>query len=200
MICRRPKKYCCRSGHTCATSILPSTSRIWPTAICLALGWSGDVGQARSRAADAGKGVKIKYNIPREGAIMFFDMLAIPADAPHPKNAHLFINYLLRPKSRPGIRARCIYATSNAAAYSLVDPAVFNDREVYPNDAQKAHMYPNVPTVWPIRASSTAPGRVSRPVADASGMAVRHPCPRATCSWRTSASASAISWRSTTSR
>ena len=65
--------------------------------ICLALGWSGDVAQARMRAQEAGNGVKMRYNIAREGGIMFFDMLAIPADAPHPRNAHLFINYLLRP-------------------------------------------------------------------------------------------------------
>ncbi len=52
--------------------------------VCLSLGWVGDVFQARDRANEAGKGVTIKYNIPKEGAIMFFDMLAIPADAPHP--------------------------------------------------------------------------------------------------------------------
>ncbi|HKC15487.1 MAG TPA: extracellular solute-binding protein, partial [Steroidobacteraceae bacterium] len=57
--------------------------------ICLALGWSGDVLQAASRAKDAAKGNTVKYNIPKEGAVAFFDMLAIPADAPHPRNAHL---------------------------------------------------------------------------------------------------------------
>jgi putrescine transport system substrate-binding protein len=112
--------------------------------ICLALGWSGDVIQARSRAADAGKTFKIKYNVAKEGAIMFFDMLAIPADAPHPKNAHLFINYLLRPEVAARTSSSMHFTTANAAAYSLVDPAVFNDREVYPSDAQKARMYPDV--------------------------------------------------------
>lgn len=111
--------------------------------LCLALGWSGDVGQARDRARENGKNVQIKYNIPREGAIMFFDMLAIPADAPHPKNAHLFINYLLRPDVAAKNSEHMHYATSNAAAYSLVDPSVFNDRGIYPSDAQKAHLYPN---------------------------------------------------------
>jgi putrescine transport system substrate-binding protein len=112
--------------------------------ICLALGWSGDVIQARSRAADAGKTFKVKYNVAKEGAIMFFDMLAIPADAPHPKNAHLFINYLLRPEVAARNSSSMHFTTANAAGYSLVDPAVFNDREVYPSDAQKAHMYPDV--------------------------------------------------------
>jgi putrescine transport system substrate-binding protein len=111
--------------------------------LCLALGWSGDVGQARARARDNGKGVQIKYNIPREGAIMFFDMLAIPADAPHPRNAHLFINYLLRPDVAAKNSTLMHYATSNAAAYSLIDPAVYNDRGIYPSDAQRAHLYPN---------------------------------------------------------
>ena len=66
--------------------------------ICLALGWSGDMKQAHDRAAEAGKGIDVAYSIPKEGAIVSFDMLAIPADAPHPKNAHLFINFLLRPE------------------------------------------------------------------------------------------------------
>jgi putrescine transport system substrate-binding protein len=112
--------------------------------ICLALGWSGDVGQARTRAADAGKSFKIKYNIAQQGALMFFDMLAIPADAPHPKNAHLFINYMLRPEVAAKNSTSMHFTTSNAAAYKLVDPAVYNDREVYPSDEQRARMYPDV--------------------------------------------------------
>jgi putrescine transport system substrate-binding protein len=111
--------------------------------LCLALGWSGDVGQARRRAIEAGKTFKIKYNVAREGAIMFFDMLAIPADAPHPNNAHLFIDYMLRPEVAASNSSSMHYTTSNAAAYKLVDPAIYNDPEVYPSDAQKAHMYPN---------------------------------------------------------
>jgi putrescine transport system substrate-binding protein len=111
--------------------------------LCLALGWNGDVGQARARAKENGKDVQIKYNIAREGAVMFFDMLAIPADASHPKNAHLFINYLLRPEVAAKNSALMHYATSNAAAYSLIDPAIYNDRGVYPSEAQKAHLYPN---------------------------------------------------------
>jgi putrescine transport system substrate-binding protein len=111
--------------------------------LCLALGWSGDVGQARRRAIEAGKTYTIKYNVAKEGAIMFFDMLAIPADAPHPKNAHLFIDYMLRPEVAASNSSSMHFTTSNAAAYKLVDPAVYNDPEVYPSDAQKAHMYPN---------------------------------------------------------
>jgi len=111
--------------------------------ICLALGWNGDVGQAAKRAEEAKKGNTIKYNIPKEGAIMFFDMLAIPADAAHPKNAHLFINFLLRPEVAAKNSSFVHYATSVAAAYPLVDPAVYNDRGVYPAAETKAHLYPN---------------------------------------------------------
>jgi putrescine transport system substrate-binding protein len=112
--------------------------------ICLALGWSGDVGQARARATEAGKTFRIRYNIAKEGAIMFFDMLAIPADAPHPNNAHLFINYLLRAEVAAKNSSSMHFTSSNAAAYSLVDPVVYNDPEVYPTAAQKAHMFTDI--------------------------------------------------------
>jgi putrescine transport system substrate-binding protein len=112
--------------------------------ICLALGWNGDVGQSASRAEEAGKGITIKYNIPKEGAIMFFDMLAIPSDAAHPKNAHLFIDYVLRAEVAAKNSNAVQYAVSNSAAYPLVDPAVFNDRGVYPAEETKAHLFPNL--------------------------------------------------------
>ncbi len=111
--------------------------------ICLAMGWSGDIGQARARARDAGKDVRIRYSIAKEGAIMFFDMLAIPADASHVRNAHLFINYLLRSDVAARNSSTEHYATSNAAAYPLVDPAVYSDRNIYPAAEQMAHLYPN---------------------------------------------------------
>lgn len=65
---------------------------------CLAVGWSGDIIQARDRAAEAGNTVKVAYSIPKEGAPQWFDMLAIPKDAKHPENAYAFINYSLTPK------------------------------------------------------------------------------------------------------
>ena len=66
--------------------------------ICLAVGWSGDVLQARDRADEAGNGVTINYVIPTEGALMWFDHMAIPSDAPHPDNAHIFLNYIMEPE------------------------------------------------------------------------------------------------------
>jgi len=70
-------------------------------------------------------------------------MLAIPADAPHPRNGHLFIDYMLRPDVAAKNSSALHYPTGNAAAYKLVDPAVYNDPEVYPSEAQKAHMFPS---------------------------------------------------------
>jgi putrescine transport system substrate-binding protein len=83
--------------------------------ICLALGWSGDVTQARRRAKEAGKEVQLAYSIPKEGTFCGFDALAIPADAPHPRNAHVFINYLLR----PDVAAK----NSNSVSYANPVPA-----------------------------------------------------------------------------
>jgi putrescine transport system substrate-binding protein len=74
--------------------------------------------------------------------MMYFDMLAIPADAAHPKNAHLFINYLLRPDVAARNSSVVHYASGNAAAYPLVDPAVYNDTSLYLSDEQKAHLFP----------------------------------------------------------
>lgn len=111
--------------------------------ICLALGWSGDVEQARVRAQQAGNGVKIRYNIAREGGVSFFDMLAIPADAPHPRNAHLFINYLLRPDVAAKNSQAEHYATSNRAAYHLLSPDVYDDPGIYPTAAELARLHPN---------------------------------------------------------
>jgi putrescine transport system substrate-binding protein len=113
--------------------------------ICLALGWSGDVGQAALRAREAKNGNNIKYLIPKEGAVLFFDMLAIPADAPHPKNAHLFLDYLLRPEVSARNSSAVHFASSNAAAYALIDPTIYNDRGIFPSPETTAHLAPNLP-------------------------------------------------------
>jgi putrescine transport system substrate-binding protein len=112
--------------------------------VCLALGWSGDVLQSRDRASEAGKGIEIKYLIPREGAVMFFDMLAIPADAKRPQNAHLFINYLLRPEVAAKNSNFVNYANSNAASLSLVSATVRDDLGIYPTAEVKAKLVPDL--------------------------------------------------------
>ena len=112
--------------------------------ICLALGWGGDVLQARDRADEAGKGLTIKYNIPKEGAVMFFDMLAIPKDAQHPLNAHLFIDYLMRPEVAAKNSSFVNFANSNAVSYPLVSEDVRNDPSIYPTAEVKTKLVPDL--------------------------------------------------------
>jgi putrescine transport system substrate-binding protein len=109
---------------------------------CLALGWSGDVKQARDRAREAGKGSDLAYSIPREGAIRNFDMLAIPADAPHPRNAHLFIDYLLRPEIAARNSNFIKYANGVLASLPLLDPAVRDDPGIFPPPEVRAKLVP----------------------------------------------------------
>ena len=111
--------------------------------ICLALGWSGDVGRRAARAREAGKGVKIKYNIAKEGAIMFFDMLAIPADAPHPQQCASVHQLPAAPRGGGEKSSTEHYATSNAAAYPLVAPAFTTIAASIRPPEQQARLYPN---------------------------------------------------------
>jgi putrescine transport system substrate-binding protein len=112
--------------------------------LCIAVGWSGDILQARDRAEEAGQGVKIKYAIPKEGTIVWFDMLAIPADAKHPKNAHTFINYLMEPQVAANDSNFVNYANGNAASLAMVSDEVKNDPGVYPTPEVKAKLFPSL--------------------------------------------------------
>jgi putrescine transport system substrate-binding protein len=113
--------------------------------ICLALGWSGDALQARDRASEAQKPFTIKYNIPKEGAVMFFDNMAIPADASHVKNAHLFINYMLRPEVAAKNSNFLSYANSNAASWPMVSAEVKNNPNVFPTPEMMPKLVPDLP-------------------------------------------------------
>jgi putrescine transport system substrate-binding protein len=110
--------------------------------ICLAMGWSGDVKQAHDRAQEAGKGVDLAYSIPREGAIANYDVMAIPADAPHVHNALLFINFLLRPEIAARNSNLIKYANAVIASIQPLDPQVANDPGVYPPPAVRARLVP----------------------------------------------------------
>ena len=108
--------------------------------ICLALGYSGDVKQARKRAEEAKSGIDIEYAIPKEGAPLWFDNLAIPKDAPHVAEAHQLINYLLEPE----VAAR----NSNFVSYAngdrpspLIDKDILDDRTIYPDEATMAKLF-----------------------------------------------------------
>lgn len=109
--------------------------------VCLAVGYSGDFSIAQARAEEAGQGIEISYVIPKEGTQMWFDMLAIPADAPHPENAHAFINFILRPEVAAGVSNYVFYANANKAATPFVDTAVTSDPGIYPDDSTKANLF-----------------------------------------------------------
>jgi len=107
--------------------------------ICVALGYSGDVFQAIDDAA--GK-QDLAYVIPKEGAVLWFDVMAIPADAPHPENAHRFIDYVLRPEVIAAISDEVFYANPNARATPLVSAEVRDDPAIYPPEAVMARLFP----------------------------------------------------------
>lgn len=100
--------------------------------ICLALGYSGDIFIAADAASSAGQGNEITYLIPKEGAATLIDFLAIPADAPHPENAHKFINFILQPEIVADITNYVFYANPNLKATEFVDEAVRNNPGIYP--------------------------------------------------------------------
>jgi putrescine transport system substrate-binding protein len=109
--------------------------------ICLVVGWSGDVLQARSRAAEAKNGIEIGYAIPKEGAQMFFDNLAIPADAAHVAEAHELINYLYRPEIAAKNSNFLSYADGNLASQKLIDPRILDDKNIYPDEATLSKLF-----------------------------------------------------------
>jgi putrescine transport system substrate-binding protein len=109
--------------------------------ICIALGYSGDLVQARNRAREAESGVEIAFRVPREGAQMSIDMLGIPADAPHPDNAHRFIDYILRPEVIAAVSNAVSYPNPNRAAAALVAPEIRGDPGIYPPDAVRRRFY-----------------------------------------------------------
>ncbi|KMN20861.1 polyamine ABC transporter substrate-binding protein [Pseudomonas helleri] len=100
--------------------------------ICVAVGFSGDILQAETRAKEAKNGIEIGYSIPKEGAAIWFDMVAMPADAPDEKAAYSFMNYLLRPDVMAGISNYVHYANGNQQADALVSPEIKADTKVYP--------------------------------------------------------------------
>jgi putrescine transport system substrate-binding protein len=113
--------------------------------ICLVVGWSGDVKQAQKRAAEAKTGIEIGYSIPKEGAQMFFDNLAIPKDAKNPDAAHALIDYLLRPEIAARNSAYVSYANGNLASQKFISKAVLDDPSIYPDAATMQRLYTITP-------------------------------------------------------
>ncbi len=113
--------------------------------ICIAFGYSGDVLQARNRAAEAKNGVNIGYSIPTKGAQMWFDVMAIPADAPHVEEAHIFLNYIMKPEVVAKASNFTAYANGNKASQQFVSKDVLNDPSVYPTDAVREKLFTLTP-------------------------------------------------------
>jgi putrescine transport system substrate-binding protein len=122
--------------------------------ICIAFGYSGDVLQARNRAAEAKNGVNISYSIPTKGAQMWFDVMAIPADAPHVEEAHIFLNYIMRPEVIAKASDSTTYANGNKASQQFVSKDVLNDPAVYPTDAVREKLYTLTP--WDAKTQRVA--------------------------------------------
>jgi len=113
--------------------------------ICVAFGWSGDILQARDRAAEAENGVDIAYNAPSEGALMWFDQLAIPADAPNPEAAHKFLNFIMDANNMAAASNYVYYANGNKASQEFLVEDVIGDPAIYPDAVTLENLYTTSP-------------------------------------------------------
>jgi putrescine transport system substrate-binding protein len=109
--------------------------------ICIAVGYSGDILQARDRAEEAKNGVTIGYHIPKEGAQMWFDQLAIPADAKNVAEAHEFLNYLMEPEVIAKATNYVYYANGNKASQEFIDEEIVDDPAIYPDEETLANLF-----------------------------------------------------------
>ena len=109
--------------------------------VCVVVGFSGDVLQAKNRAEEAHNGVKVGYSIPKEGAPLWFDMVAMPADAPDEKAGYAYMNYLMQPEVMANISNHVQYANGNLKADGLVDPALKDNAMIYPSEAVMGKLY-----------------------------------------------------------
>ncbi|ULO20591.1 MULTISPECIES: polyamine ABC transporter substrate-binding protein [Sulfitobacter] len=109
--------------------------------ICVAFGWSGDILQSRDRAAEADNGVEIAYYAPKEGALMWFDNMAIPADAPNPDGAHKFLNFMMDAKNMAAASNYVYYANGNKASQEFLAEDVIGDTAIYPDEATLENLY-----------------------------------------------------------
>lgn len=112
--------------------------------LCVAMTWSGDFATATTRAADAGIKINLDYTIPKEGTNIWFDAMMVPKDAPHPKNAMLFIDFMLRPEVAAKNTNFTYYATANMAAMRYINKDILDDYRIYPDAKVMANGYPSV--------------------------------------------------------
>lgn len=122
--------------------------------ICVAFGWSGDVLQARDRAAEADNGVEIAYNPVKEGSLMWFDQMAIPADAPNPEAAHAFINFIIAPENIAAASNFVYFANGVNADKQELSEDVIGDSAIYPDEVTLNNLYTTSP--WPPKTQRAA--------------------------------------------
>jgi putrescine transport system substrate-binding protein len=113
--------------------------------ICIAVGYSGDILQARTRADEAKNGVKVGYKIPKEGAQMWFDQMAIPADAKNVAEAHEFLNYMLKPEVIAKASNYVNYANGNLASHAFINKEVLEDTSIFPDEATLKRLFVKEP-------------------------------------------------------
>jgi len=110
--------------------------------VCMAMTWSGDYATAMARAEEAKLKINLAYFIPREGSLIWFDNLYIPADAPHVANAHKFLDFLMKPQVMADVTDYIHYANSNAAATPLLEADVRNNPAIYPDEETRQWLFP----------------------------------------------------------
>ena len=113
--------------------------------ICMAVGWSGDIFQAQFRADENETGNTIVYSVPKEGALMWFDMMAIPADAPNPEAAHKFINYIMDAQVIAKATNYVYYANGNKASQPYLEEDLIGDPAIYPTPEALKRLYTTTP-------------------------------------------------------
>ncbi|MGB1209200.1 MAG: polyamine ABC transporter substrate-binding protein [Paracoccaceae bacterium] len=121
--------------------------------ICVAVGWSGDILQARDRAAEAENGVEIAYNAFAQGSLMWFDQMAIPVDAPNPDGAHTFLNFIMDAQNMADASNYVYYANGNLASQPLLAEDVIGDTAIYPDADTLDNLYTTTP--YPVRVQRT---------------------------------------------
>ena len=112
--------------------------------VCMAMSWSGDYSVAASRAAEAGLDIDLAYSIPQEGSISWYDIAFIPSDAPHPENALLFLNFIMRPQIIARATNFIGYANANLSSREFVDSSIADDPAIYPDEVTLKRLYPTL--------------------------------------------------------
>jgi putrescine transport system substrate-binding protein len=123
--------------------------------LCAVFGYSGDINIAKNRAIENKTGQNIQTLTPKIGGVVFMDVMVIPADAPHPENAHKWMNYIMRPEVHAGLTNKVFYANPNAASRKFIKPEIANDPAVFPAEAEMKKMAQPEPLNNDIRRQMT---------------------------------------------